>query len=178
MNWEAAGAIGELLGAAATIIMLVYLSIQVRHARDATQSASELESASLLSHLTQSVSQDRKLIKIWDLVLKDNKELSIEDKMQYLWTISAYGNAAEGVFQQYKKGMISEELWHNWERGFTMHIGTNIGNAWWISRAAPYSDPFYNYMTAIVEKNKNPAAVSSAAFLDGHENSNNAESSA
>ena len=178
MNWEMTGAIGELLGAAATLIMLVYISIQVRHARDATQSATEMASASLLTHLNQSVSQDRKLIKIWDLVLKDNKELSIEDEMQYLWTISAYGIAAEGVFQQYKKGMISEELWHIWERGFTMQIGTNIGNAWWVSRTAQYSDRFYNYMTAIVEKNKNTAAISSAAFLEGEEKSNNTESSA
>lgn len=166
MNWEAIGATGEVFGAVATLIMLVYLSIQVRHARDATQSASELESASLLTHLTQSISYDRNLIRIWDMVLQDSDELSEDDKLQYLWVISSFGHAAEGVFQQFKKGMISEELWSNWERGFTMHIGTPIGYKWWRSRAAPYSEPFFKHMNTIVESTKKPEALSSKSFFD------------
>lgn len=35
MNWEAAGGIGELTGAMAVVVTLVYLAIQVRHSKDA-----------------------------------------------------------------------------------------------------------------------------------------------
>ena len=178
MNWEAIGATGEVFGALATLIMLVYLSIQVRHARDATQSASEFEATSLLTHLTQSISLDRNLIRIWDLVLQDSNELNNDDKLQYLWSISSFGHAAEGIFQQYKKGMISEELWSNWERGFTMHIGTPIGYKWWCSRAAPYSDPFYEHMTAIVESVKKPEALSSKSFIEEEDSSSTERESA
>lgn len=34
MNWDAIGAIGELLGATAVLVTLVYLALQVRHARN------------------------------------------------------------------------------------------------------------------------------------------------
>jgi hypothetical protein len=37
MNWEVVGAIAQVLGSVAVFITLVYLSIQTRHARDATQ---------------------------------------------------------------------------------------------------------------------------------------------
>ncbi len=37
MNWEAAGAIGEILGAVGVIITLAYLSIQIRASTRATQ---------------------------------------------------------------------------------------------------------------------------------------------
>ena len=33
MNWEAIGAIGEVLGALAVVITLIYLAVQVRQAR-------------------------------------------------------------------------------------------------------------------------------------------------
>jgi hypothetical protein len=39
MNWEALGAIGETLGAAAVFVTLAYLAVQVRHARRETQRA-------------------------------------------------------------------------------------------------------------------------------------------
>ena len=31
MNWDAIGAIGEILGATAVLVSLIYLSIQIRH---------------------------------------------------------------------------------------------------------------------------------------------------
>jgi len=34
MNWDALGAIGELIGATAVLVTLIYLALQVRHARD------------------------------------------------------------------------------------------------------------------------------------------------
>lgn len=33
MNWEAIGAIGELIGALAVVLTLVYLAVQVRHSK-------------------------------------------------------------------------------------------------------------------------------------------------
>jgi hypothetical protein len=38
MNWEAIGAIGEILGAGAVIVTLVYLAVQIRHVREQNQS--------------------------------------------------------------------------------------------------------------------------------------------
>lgn len=37
MNWEAIGAVGEIVGALAVLVTLIYLAIQVRHARRAQQ---------------------------------------------------------------------------------------------------------------------------------------------
>ena len=37
MNWEATGAIGEFLGAAAVLITLIYLAVQVRQGNTAEQ---------------------------------------------------------------------------------------------------------------------------------------------
>ena len=37
MNWEAIGAVGEIVGALAVLVTLIYLAVQVRHTRRAQQ---------------------------------------------------------------------------------------------------------------------------------------------
>ena len=37
MNWEAAGAIGEIVGAFAVLVTLVYLARQIRHGTDVSK---------------------------------------------------------------------------------------------------------------------------------------------
>ncbi|MFK7864830.1 MAG: hypothetical protein AB8B95_11465 [Pseudohongiellaceae bacterium] len=46
MNWEAIGAIGEILGAMAVVLTLVYLAVQVRYAKDAASDNNRIARAS------------------------------------------------------------------------------------------------------------------------------------
>ncbi len=43
MNWEAIGALGEIVGALAVVLTLAYLAIQVRHAKAAATDSNRLE---------------------------------------------------------------------------------------------------------------------------------------
>ena len=43
MNWEAIGALGEIVGALAVVLTLAYLAIQVRHAKAAAADTNRLE---------------------------------------------------------------------------------------------------------------------------------------
>ena len=45
MNWEAIGAVGEIVGAIAVIATLAYLAIQVRQNTNSVQGAAELEAS-------------------------------------------------------------------------------------------------------------------------------------
>ena len=55
MNWEAIGAIAELLGAFAIIITLVYLTIQVRQTASAQEQQNALTAASIMQSRTDTV---------------------------------------------------------------------------------------------------------------------------
>ena len=43
MNWEAIGALGEIVGALAVVLTLAYLAIQVRHAKEEAADTNRLE---------------------------------------------------------------------------------------------------------------------------------------
>ena len=58
MNWEAIGAIGEVLGAFAVVATLLYLALQVRHAKTATTDAIRLNRANGVQAMLLAMSTD------------------------------------------------------------------------------------------------------------------------
>ena len=152
MNWEAIGAVGEIFGATATVVMLVYLSIQIRHARDTTQSSTELEASKVLTRLTERVAEDRDLQRIWNEIAEESQDISDEDISHFIWHLATVLHAAEGVWEQYQKGLISKRAWAEWERAMTGALRTPIAYTWWSQRAAPFSPEFYDHIETIIQQ--------------------------
>lgn len=151
MTWESAGALGDLLAAIATVAMLVYLSIQIRQARETAQSATELEATKLFYHCVERVAADRNKQRIWDLVAENQSDIEDADLTDFIWNISATIHAAEGVWEQYKKGLISERIWMEWERLVTAMLKTQIGYSWWCQKASPFSPEFYEHIDKVLQ---------------------------
>ncbi|HEY5645410.1 MAG TPA: hypothetical protein VIS76_05700 [Pseudomonadales bacterium] len=58
MNWEAIGAIGEILGALAVVLTLGYLAVQVKYAKTATTDATRLNRANGVQAMLLAVATD------------------------------------------------------------------------------------------------------------------------
>jgi hypothetical protein len=59
MNWEAIGALGEVVGAAAVVLTLVFLAIQLRQNTIATRESNRLERLAAIDRHTDSVNRIR-----------------------------------------------------------------------------------------------------------------------
>ena len=62
MNWDALGAIGEIVGAVAVIATLLYLAIQIREARLLTKSTSLQNAVSSFNELNVVMGSDPKTV--------------------------------------------------------------------------------------------------------------------
>lgn len=65
MNWDAIGAIGEILGAAAVVATLVYLAIQVRSAKNAAADVNRLSRAVGVRETIRQTMDDSELGDAW-----------------------------------------------------------------------------------------------------------------
>ena len=65
MNWEALGAIGELVGAVAIIVTLVYLAFQVKYARIAATDASRANRVQGIHQIDGQFMESPELRKAW-----------------------------------------------------------------------------------------------------------------
>jgi hypothetical protein len=89
MNWDAIGAVGEVAGAVAVTVTLVFLVIQIRHSARATERNNSLSQASALdqgfdqfSNFRRMLSSDRELTDLW-LRGREGKELDDVDEHRF-----------------------------------------------------------------------------------------------
>ena len=94
MNWEAIGAVGELLGAAAVVVTLGYLAVQIKHAKAATADQSRIYRATAIREITLETCRDERLRMLqtasWGLEpyyreMAEEKGISIEDATKLDW---------------------------------------------------------------------------------------------
>ena len=65
MNWDAIGSIGEIVGAAAVVLTLAYLAVQVRHAKEAAADVSRLNRGIGVRELLMRKVSDDELRESW-----------------------------------------------------------------------------------------------------------------
>jgi hypothetical protein len=84
MNWEAIGAISETLGVVAIVITLIYVAVQVRHAKESTADQNRLERSRAVREMAVLVCENPELrydqIRNWGLE-KYYEDLGAEEGM-------------------------------------------------------------------------------------------------
>ena len=117
MNWEAIGAIGEVLGAGAVVATLIYLAIQVRHSKSMLQTNQNLAIGQAYQHRTSITSDNfRAQLANHDpiaiRVKVDRGEELTEEEKGAMRVVSALGHFAyDNMYYQYSLGLLDEETW-------------------------------------------------------------------
>ena len=124
MNWDAIGAVGEVVGAIAVIATLVYLSLQIRQ-QDKSQQLEVKESIlEGFNRANEHLATDPTLAALFVRGLHDPDKLNDAESAQFSFLIRLYVNQYQKLFDLQKSGSLSAEEW------------TNFGaqGAWMLSR--------------------------------------------
>ena len=110
-NWDAVGAIAELIGAGAVLITLIYLVIQTRqHSRSINSMATQAIFGQF-NELTIQLASDPTLAKAFEQGLSDPETLSDEDAYRFTWLSRAMMNIYLNLYDQYMNGACPKHLW-------------------------------------------------------------------
>jgi hypothetical protein len=103
MNWEAVGAVAEIMGSLTVISTLFYLALQVKHARDQISTSVRESRNAMLRELHFAAIQNPQLARVigkatvaWNLRIESEKqfyeaaEFSIEDQVIWVAYMRAY----------------------------------------------------------------------------------------
>ena len=108
MNWEAAGAIGEIIAALAVLVTLVYLAKQIRHSTEVSKVTGYHEA---IAQIVQSgLEPDFSLLMVKS---QSGEALSPEEQMRSdtLATAMIFGH--EILFHLFRQGQVDAQLWEN-----------------------------------------------------------------
>ena len=112
MNWDALGAIGELLGAIVVVVSVVYLASQVRQ-NTAASRAEALRSFSIeVSRQFEDMGCDERMSAIWHRLLYEGvgrEDLEPAERISAGYSLMSRLNLYDAAFRSYQEGILAEE---------------------------------------------------------------------
>lgn len=150
MNWEAIGAVGEVIGAVAVVASLIYLAGQVRH-------NNKLAKNNSLQTVLQSEMNFASIImdnaELWDRIICGETFTDREERRKATILYNMYILDSANRFYQYKTGYLDNQNWEG--RRQTLHsiVRWPLFEVWRDSLGASgHSQEFLNLIDEIREE--------------------------
>ena len=145
MNWEAVGAVSDLLAAIAVIVTLVYLAIQIRQSVAALKSTATQSAHDQTAVLYDLLASDPALAGIFA------RGLNAPDTLNAIETARFYALMLSVVFRlqnwylQTRSGHIDKELFESWSKVARQISGTPGFKRFWRERRYVLSPDFAEF---------------------------------
>jgi len=130
MNWDAIGAIGEILGALAVVVSLLYLAVQIRQNSRIVKGASvQAITQTMQSELRWSGDYSESFLRM----IEEPDSLSKVEAFKIGEWATAAMLARQNEHIQYQQGLIDENVWRA-SRGVVKNILSMPWlNNWWVN---------------------------------------------
>lgn len=142
MNWEAIGAIAELLGAAGVILTLAYLAKQIRISNRASKQAAEQHLLDNTNTWVGRLAENNDLSLLWIRGSKNDSSLTEGDWVRFGALCLEVTQNWERSYLQAKEGNISKSVAERDQRARRMVIGSAGYRRWFASRSKYLTQEF------------------------------------
>lgn len=148
MNWDAIGAVGEIIGAIAVVVSLAYLGVQIRIQNRESRIASVHE---VLEGFRTEISAFRnaELAELLAKGAKDFEVLSETEKIQFIAMIQGPFRFWEEAYHHYREHRLSPEMWNGIHAQMRDFSSTPGSRKVWALRRHTFSEEFRTYVDNI-----------------------------
>lgn len=154
MNWEAIGAIGEILGAVGVIATLVYLTMQVRQNTRSLNSNNSNTVMTGFNQLNVTLLANAEVARICYQGFYGVDDLSEIDKHRFTHAMNGFFNIFRNLYHQYLDGTFPEAQWQTWALEARQLMATP-GGAYFRQRTRTYEDLF-QYLESMPDDSPRP----------------------
>jgi hypothetical protein len=131
MNWDAIGAVGEILGALAVFASLVYLALQIKQNTLSLRASAKHAATSRQLEYFDTLLGDPGLRTVYRDGLKDFTALDLDNRDAF-WMLmyKAFFTFSE-AFYEYKHAHFDEEQWLESSAAIDWHLSHPGARDWW-----------------------------------------------
>jgi len=173
MNWDAIGAIGEIISALAVLVTLVYLAIQIRQNTAAVRASATREiHDSLLTAHTPIVSSTE-VARVIRLGSFEPDKLSPDEHLQFDTAIYNMFASFEIYHSQYQSGLIDNNIFGRVKLSIQNQSSTPGVQLWWSKYKLDFSNAFVELVEEQISKGKEQTREYSKFFESMGENGGN-----
>ncbi len=146
MNWDAVGAIAELLGAIAVLVTLLYLARQIRQNRESVESASAETVLSNISNALQNAASSSEVTRILFTGQENMEQLTEQERGQFVFWFYSYFRILEQGYHHYLAENFNSSIWEGHARHAQSLLNTSGVAQYWEMRKDVFSPEFRDYI--------------------------------
>jgi hypothetical protein len=162
-NWDVVAAISEVVGAAAVVISLIYLAVQIRQNTNAIRGAT-LDA--ITAHMQAELRWSSDMPDVFRQALQDPDSLTWEESWRLSEWVTAAFTARQNEYHQYRQGLLDDDVWESIENIIRLLIGMEWIYTWWCDYGRKnLADSFVQKVESIAnEQKRNVKAELSGVF--------------
>ena len=145
MDWSAIAAWGEVGGAIAVVISLLYLSAQVRQGNQVARAAAQESLQNAFRNFTQPLASDPELYRIFDRGVEEFDSLEGDDRGRFFHLAFQFGKVFESAHYHYTRGLLDDGSWEGWQQ-------------YWAQRSDLYSPGFREFVARLTVPDRRATA--------------------
>ena len=151
MNWDAIGAVGELLGAVILIASIFYLSMQIRSSTDQASASAERSVQQDFIQIQDSLVSDERTMRTMRRGLESFEQLDDQEKYFFHMKIGLFVNHFEGVIRMSDKGLVAQDMVTTQGNVVLTLLGTPGGREFWNVAGSTFQDRSTQYINTNLE---------------------------
>lgn len=153
MNWNAIGAVAELLGAAAVVVTLVYLSRQIRDQNRAIETSTRDSAFHQLQEWNYQLMADPRLSVVFQrgALSADWGDLSEDDRARFIHVMYSFYKLFENIYLHSLAGSIEADVWEQNKAVFVAYASQPGCQRYLAHRRATFDPRFLAFIDAMGE---------------------------
>ena len=153
MNWDAVGAIGEMLGAAAVVVTLAYLARQIRQNSLAMKVAAKQEMTKQYSDFADLLLLNDELFQLQSKG-RSGETLNEQESYKYYLLLNKATWYFSAMFYQYQVHELSDQDWSQSRRVIERYCSMPGFQNYWNENREYWSEDFTEYIDDMVKRAK------------------------
>ena len=142
MNWEALGAIGEIVGALAVFATLIYLAIQIRQNTAAVKAAAVDAAITHVSNIRHAIFSDDEVARIYEEGNKDPTTLDERSLTRYRLLMHNILMSISNIYAQSELSVLSRSNWESQIPILKRTVSTRGGSWFWDNYRLEFEEMF------------------------------------
>ena len=107
--------LGQIIGALAVVISLIYVALQIRQNTNAIRSATAQTVHEHFAKWYNLVAADAGLSQIVAKGLRDYGSLAEQERVRFVAAFMAFLSYSQNAFLKWREGLLAQPLWRGWE---------------------------------------------------------------
>jgi hypothetical protein len=152
MNWDAIGALGELLGSITVLITLIYLAIQTRSINKQSKAEARYAFVDAVGEINMVIGQSQANASVFRRGLEEIENLNSDEKMQFLMYVGQYSNLWSVMHQLNDDDMLPQTQWKIVCTDIVSVLGSDGGRWFWNNGGSDaFDNSFSEFVSSIIE---------------------------